>query len=135
MRGLLSDADCIGQVELLVGLLQDADRREYWDFLELDVLTLDDLGLSVQTPDRIIWERCRDEELLLITGNRNADDADALQNVIAECNDPLVLPVITISDTARIGIDRAYAHRAADKLLKFLFDIDDYRGTQRQFIP
>jgi hypothetical protein len=135
MRGLLSDADCIGQVRLLVALMQDADRREFWELLELDVLTLDDLGLSVQTPDRIIWERCRDEELLLITGNRNADDVDALQNVITECDDPLALQVITISDTARVGIDREYAHRAADKLLRFLFDIDDYRGTQRQFIP
>ena len=135
MRGLMADANCIGHVLLLVNLMQDVDRRGFWEFLELDVFTLADFGLSVDASDRVIWECCRTEDLLLITSNRNADDPDALQNVISESADPNALPVITISDAFQLGRDREYAQRAADKLLKYLFDIDDYRGTQRQFIP
>jgi hypothetical protein len=135
MRGLLADADCVGHVMLLVSLMHDADRREYWEYLELGVFTLSDLGLSSRTSDRVIWNRCRDEDLLLITANRNADDADSLQNVIEEAADPDALPVITISNSVRVGRDREFAQRAADRLLRYLFDIDDYRGAQRLFIP
>lgn len=135
MRGLVADANCIGQVQLLVALMQEPECREFWDFLELDVLALSDLGLSSRTSDRIIWDRCREEDLLLITGNRNADDPDSLQNVIRAAADPVALPVITISDPFRIGQDRDFTQRAAQKLLEYLFDIDDYRGTQRLFIP
>ena len=45
------------------------------------------------------------------------------------------MPVITITDTYRVSHDREYAHRAADKLLEYLFDIDILLGAQRLFIP
>lgn len=135
MRGLLADADCVGQVRLLVELMQEPSRRELYEFLDLRVYAFDDLGLAFDASDRAIWQRCRDEELVLLTGNRNADNPDSLQNVLTEHDTAGLLPVITITDTYRVSHDRAYAHRAADKLLEYLFDIDILLGAQRLFIP
>jgi hypothetical protein len=135
MRGLLADADCVGQVMLLSGLMEDDSRRELWESLRLQVFTLAELGLPLDAPDRLIWERCCREELVLITANRNAEGPDALQRVIAEAAVPSGFPVITISDTYRVAHERRYAQRAADKLLEYLFDMDNLRGAQRLYIP
>lgn len=135
MRGLLADADCVGQVMLLTGLMQDESRRDLWESLELQDFTLGDLGLPLDTPDRIIWERCCADDLVLITANRNAEGPDALQRVISESPDAGGYPVITISDTYRVAHERPYAHRAADKLLEYLFDIGNLRGSLRLYIP
>jgi hypothetical protein len=135
MRGILADADCVGQVELLIDLMQDSTRRELYEFLDLRVFLLADLGLSSDSSDRVIWERCHDDELVLITANRNADTPDSLQIVIAESATENSLPVITITDPYRVAHDRHYAHRAADKLLQHLYDIDILRGAVRLYIP
>ena len=106
MRGLLADADCVGQVRLLIELMQEASRRELYEFLDLRVYSFEDLGLALDASDRAIWERCCDEELVLLTGNRNADNPDSLQNVIAEHDTTRLMPVITITDTYRVSLDR-----------------------------
>jgi hypothetical protein len=135
MRGLLADADCIGQVNLLVEMMQDPSRRELFESLDVHVYALDELGLTLDASDRAIWERCRDEELVLLTGNRNADKPDSLQNVIKEHATIESLPVITITDTYRVSHDRHYAQLAADKLLEYLFEMDNLRGARRLYIP
>ncbi len=135
MRGLLADADCVGQVMLLSGLMEDDSRRELWESLRLQVFILSDLGLPLDAPDRVIWERCCAEELVLVTANRNAEGPDALQRVISESVDSGGYPVITISDTYRVAHERPYAQQAADKLLEYLFDIGNLRGSQRLYIP
>jgi hypothetical protein len=135
MRGILADADCVGQVKLLIDLMQDHTRRELYELLDLRVFLLEDLGLSPDASDRDIWKRCRDDELVLITANRNADTPDSLQIAITESATEKSLPVITITDPYRVAHDRQYAHRAVDKLLQHLFDIDILRGAVRLYIP
>jgi hypothetical protein len=133
--GLLADHNILGQVELIASLLQDEARLEYWDYLELSVVTLAELGLPTDASDRLIWKECQARQLILITANRNAEGPDSLEATIRTFNHAACLPVFTIGDPDRVHRDRAYAHRIADKLLDYLFDLDRYRGTGRLFIP
>lgn len=135
MRGILADVNCEGYVRLLAELLQAQSRRELWDALRFEVFEFSDLHLDVTTSDRIVWLRCQTDELVLITANRNARDDDSLQAVIEELNDARSLPVMTISKPRRLERDAVYANHTADRLLEYLFDVDNYYGTGRLFLP
>ena len=135
MQGLLADVNCEGYVRLLTGLLLAESRRELWDALSLHVLEFDDLGLDVSSSDRDVWAVCQQRELVLITANRNARGDDSLELVIRDANGPDSLPVVTISNARRVYVDAAYAHRLADRLLEYLYDIANYRGTGRLYLP
>jgi hypothetical protein len=50
-------------------------------------------------------------------------------------NTPHSLPVFTLANDQRVLRDRLYAEAVADRLIEFLFDIDSYRGTGRQYLP
>lgn len=135
MRGLLADADCTGHAQRLHDLLSSRWRAELWRGLGIELITFEQLGLARDATDREVWERCHAESLVLLTANRNSDGPDALECVIAELDDPAVLPVITLADPDRIMTDREYAGRVAEQLLQYLFDIDALRGTRRLYIP
>lgn len=134
MQGLLADVNCEGDVRLLSGLLLAESRRELWDALRLRVFEFDDLGLTVTSSDRVVWGVCQQRALVLLTANRNARDDDSLELVIREANEPDSLLVVTISNPKRIYVDAVYAHRLADQLLEFLYDIANYRGTGRLYL-
>ena len=44
-------------------------------------------------------------------------------------------PVPTLANDQRVLRDRPYAEAVADRLLEILFDIDNYRGTGRLYVP
>lgn len=52
-----------------------------------------------------------------------------------EENTSTSLPVVTIGDADRILTDPDYRNRCVDRLIEIAFDIDDYRGAMRLFIP
>jgi hypothetical protein len=135
MRGLLADVNCEGYVRLLTGLLLAQSRRELWDALSLRVFEFDDLALRRSATDREVWLLCEDQELVLITGNRNARDEDSLEVVMRQLNEPESLPIVTISNPRRVFADSGYANRIADRLLETLYDIANYRGAGRLYLP
>jgi hypothetical protein len=135
VRGLLADVNCEGQFDCLRHAAESGERGEYWNFLELVALKVADVGLDAQSSDREIWRFCQDDQLVLITTNRNAKGPDSLQAVLDELNGPASLPVLTIADSKRLMRDRRYAEQAADRVLQYLFDMDRYRGTGRLFVP
>jgi hypothetical protein len=73
--------------------------------------------------------------VILITGNRNAKEPDSLEVTIQLRNTAESLPVLTLASVERIRRDRVYAEAVADKLLDYLFSIDDFRGAGRLFLP
>lgn len=135
MWGIVADANCVGHFQLVLRLLHDESRRELWHFLNLAVLTFEDLGLAPDVSDRDVWHACQQREVVLITTNRNAVGPDSLEEVIQSNNQPESLPVITLANPERLRRDRAYASDVADRLLDYLFDIDNVRGTGRLFLP
>lgn len=135
MRGILADNNCQGQFDFLVQLLRSGYRLELWEALEVDIREFVDVELQPESSDAEIWHVCQREELVLITANRSADGADSLERTIRDHNHSTCLPVVTISDSDRVVYDRNYAERSADRLLEILFEIENYRGTGRLFIP
>ncbi|MBC8876824.1 MAG: ACP S-malonyltransferase [Planctomycetes bacterium] len=135
MWGIVPDANCEGHFRVLLRLLHNESRREFWHFLNLAVLTFDELGLPADASDRQVWETCQQREVVLITANRTAEGTDSLEAVIQTSNTRASLPVVTLANVERIRRDRNYAAEVADRLLDYLFDIESFRGVGRVFVP
>lgn len=78
---------------------------------------------------------CQDLGIVLVTGNRNADGVDSLEMTVRNHGTVKSLPVLTISDSKRLLRDRDYPQAAAVKLLEYLTDLENFRGTGRLYIP
>jgi len=136
LRGILLD-NHIGEdfFHLIEREFKNGQWGAWWMDLGLDVLTLDAVNMPHDSPDDMVWHTCQQEGLVLLTGNRNRDGDDSLEETIRRHNQPDALPVITISDVRRFGRDSAYDARLAGNLLSYLIDIDKVRGTGRLFVP
>lgn len=135
LRGIVPDVNCEGHCQVLLRVLHDKERREYWHYLNLAVLTFEDLGLETDVSDERLWEECQRYEAVLVTSNRNAKEADSLESTLQRRNTVVSLPVLTLANVERIRRDRGHAAEVADKLLDYLFSIDDFRGAGRLFLP
>jgi hypothetical protein len=135
VQGTLSDANITGQVQILVQILQSSAWREIWDFLELSVASFENLGIEISAPDDMVWHKCQEANLVLITGNRNQDGSSSLEETIRIYNAPDSLPVFTLSQPNRIRQSKAYANRVVERLLERLLEIDVSRGAGRIFLP
>jgi hypothetical protein len=135
VRAILGDINIKGHVQILIDILESATWREVWTFLNLPLRTFRDLGLALDVTDAVLWQTCQQQEIILITANRNADDPDSLETTIRTRNTPDSLPVFTIADPDQVLHSRAYAERVVQQLLEYLIDIDNYRGTGRLYLP
>src|SRR5262245_47077601 len=117
MPGIIADNNITGHFRLLNVLLEEEPRREFWLSLNFTAPTFQDLGLTDKSPDLEVWQKCQQEQLVLITDNRNAHGPDSLEAVIRALNQPDSLPVITLADSKRFLTDRIYAEQIADRLL------------------
>jgi hypothetical protein len=135
MRGILTDVNIQGQVRILFLILLSEAWRGFWADVNLPLVTLRDLGLAPNTSDAVVWQVCQKEQLVLLTGNRNADGPDSLEATLRSRNTPNSLPVFTIADTERVQHSRDYAERVAVRLLEYLLDIDRVRGAGRLYLP
>lgn len=133
MQYILSDHNCEGQADLIFQTLR---YTGYLSFMEMELLTFEDIALHHSTDDELIWRLCQERSYLLLTGNRTGNDKDeSLEYVIRRYVTPAILPVITISNLKRIEPDPHYRKRCAESLAEIAFDIERYRGTTRLFIP
>ena len=85
--------------------------------------------------DADLWQLCQQRDIVLLTGNRNAEGPDSLETTIASRRTGHSLPVLTISDPDRLIRDREYAERVVETLIEFLLDLDFLRGTGRLYLP
>lgn len=134
VRGILADADVERQVQVLCQLLQQDYRLDFWTYLNLATPSFADVGLVPRDSDLAVWKKCQEEQLVLITANRNAEEPDSLESVIRALNTPMSLPVITLANQSRLLRDKTYAECTADKLLEYLVEIERYRGTGRLYV-
>jgi hypothetical protein len=138
VRGLLADANFVGQVERLVQILRSPAWVELWESYDLVVETFAGLSIDPEAKDREVWERCQAEGLILITGNRNADGPDSLEMVIRDGPED-ALPVFTIADGGRIMSDFAFAQVVASALMDAIDDLtcrpETILGAGRVYLP
>lgn len=135
MPGILADHDVEGHLTILITVWTSDDWRDLWESLRCGVHTFASLGIAQNTRDSQLWHYCQQHQLILLTGNRNADSEDSLEMTIQDHSQPSSLPVLTIADTDRVMFDKQYAAAAAIKVLEFLLDIENLRGTRRLFVP
>jgi len=122
-------------VETLVRYLTSPPWQEVWLSLNLQVFTFEDLGLLRDVPDSVLWQACQERQVLLNTRNRNAGGPDSLEATIRLQNTPEHLPVFTLANADRIRKNQAYAELVVERLLEYLLDIDNFRGTGRLYLP
>ena len=72
---------------------------------------------------------------MLLTENRNAEGPESLEETIRTLNTPNSLPVLTMTNPRRFARDKSYADRVTDRVLDYLLDLDNLRGTGRLYVP
>lgn len=135
MRGILADVNIELHFRQLLGVFLDAARRDFWLDLKIDAFMFADLALDPKTVDRVVWQRCQSDGLVLVTANRNQQGPDSLEETIRALNQADSLPVLTIADDQRFLRDAAYREQVAERCLEYLYDMANLLGTGRLFLP
>jgi len=107
----------------------------YLELLPIRFITFEEAALSVTSDDRVVWRFAQANQMLLLTANRSMKGKNSLEKVMREENTSTSLPIVTIGDAERVLTDPDYRNRCVDRLIEIIFDIDDYRGSRRLFIP
>lgn len=97
MPAIMADHDVEGQMQVLLRLLTSDEWHPLWAALAVRVESFASLEMPADTSDAALWRVCQQQDILLITGNRNKAGAEALEAVIARENTPTSLPVLTLS--------------------------------------
>jgi hypothetical protein len=109
---ILLDHDVEGYAVFLSAGLQETG----WDqYVTIEFLRLRDLGLADDSSDQAIWRRVQEDQLLLITHNRNREDETSLQATIEQESRADSLPVLTIASVERLAV-ASYRQQAVHKL-------------------
>jgi hypothetical protein len=132
---LLADANVEGHVARLSSLMQSDYWRELWEYLEIRILTVRAVGLAPNDSDAAVWQLCQQQQMYLLTNNRNDDGPDSLAATIRARSRPASLPVFTFADADEILRDTAYAERVIESLFDHLLRIEALRGTGRLYLP
>lgn len=135
MADLLADADIGGHFLRLLQVLQSENWSDSWNSLGIKIQTFKALNLKPDAKDFEIWETCQKFGLVLVTGNRNMEGPDSLEATIRANRTDTCLPVFTLSDPSRILREREYAELVAVKLMEYLDDLENLRGTGRIYVP
>ncbi len=130
---VVADQDVEGAVSVIRRVLESADWVELLQLVEVRFVTFRELGLPHDAPDRLVWETCQSEDVILVTGNR-ASGPDSLDAAIGRSRAES-LPVLTIADAQRVLRDSRYADAVAIRVLDYLDRIDSLRGTGRLYVP
>jgi hypothetical protein len=135
MLRIMSDNDVRGHVSRFMDICQLPPWAELWRDLECVICTFEDFQLPEDATDAAIWQACQDNEVLLITGNRNAEATESLEMTIRQRNTPDCLPVLTLADPDRIQRERDYAGSVVERLFEVLVNVDTMRGAGRLYLP
>jgi hypothetical protein len=135
MAAIMADHDCEGQMQVLLRLLTSTEWQALWTELAVRVASFASLGVPPNTPDADLWRLCQTRQILLITGNRNEEGPASLEATLQAANTPTSLPVLTLSEPQRVFSSHAYARRVVERLVEYLIDVENLRGTGRLYLP
>ncbi len=127
----LVDYNLDGYALLFLGLLA---KQGWLELIPIQFLTFREVGLSMDSSDRIVWRYAQENQMMILTANRNMKGEDSLEQVIREENTANCFPVLTIGSLSRLD-EVNYRERCVERLLEIVLDIDNYKGAGRLFIP
>ena len=128
----LIDHNLEGHAVILLGNIAN---QGWLELLPIRFVTFNEMDLSIDSSDRMVWQVAQANQMILMTANRSMKGEDSLEQVLREENSPNSLPVITIGSLDRLLDERDYRNRCVDRLLEILLDIENYMGVGRLFIP
>ena len=129
---LLIDHNLRGHSVVLAGSLAASD---WLDLIAIRFVLFEEVGLEVNSDDRVVWRCAQANNMILLTANRSMKGKNSLEQVMREENTPTSLPVITIGNIDRLLAEPEYRDRCVNNLVNIIVDIEDYRGARRIFIP
>jgi hypothetical protein len=105
------------------------------DIVPIQFVTFDEMNLSINSDDRVVWQLAQKNQMILLTANRSMKGKNSLEQVMREENTSASLPVITVSNADRLLNDSEYRGRCVESLIEIVLDVDTYLGARRIFIP
>jgi predicted nuclease of predicted toxin-antitoxin system len=129
---VLVDHNLRGHSVVLVGSLAASG---WLDLISIRFVLFEEVGLKVNSNDRMVWRCAQANDMILLTANRSMKGKDSLEQVMREENTSTSLPIITIGSIDRLLAEPEYRDRCANRLVDIIVDIEDYRGARRIFIP
>jgi hypothetical protein len=105
------------------------------NIVPIQFVTFDEMSLSIDSDDRVVWRLAQENQMILLTANRSMKGKDSLEQVMREETTSESLPVITVSNADRLLNDSEYRGRCVESLIEIVLDIDTYLGARRIFIP
>ena len=128
----LIDHNLRGHAVVLLGSLTASG---WLDLVPIRFVLFEEVGLSIDSDDRVVWRFAQLNEMILLTANRTMKGKNSLEKVMREENTIASLPVVTIGSIDRLLTELDYRERCVNRLVEIAVDIDDYRGARRIFIP
>jgi len=128
----LVDHNLRGHAVLLSGSILSSGWLD-WVFIRF--ITFDEMGLPINSDDRVVWQLAQSNQMILLTANRSMKGENSLEQVMREEITSTSLPVITIGDADRLLNDSEYRQRCAIRLVEIVLGLNIYMGVSRLFIP
>ena len=127
----LVDYNLDGYAIIFLGILT---KGTWLEFTSVQFTTFREVGLAMESSDRVVWRYAQEHQMMLLTANRNMKGEDSLEQVMREENTENSFPVLTIGNLDRFS-EADYGERCAERLIEIAVDIDNYKGAGRLFIP
>ena len=135
MTKIVPDHNVEGHLQILISVCTSADWHGFWRESECEIETFEGLGLDRSVSDDVLWRRCQERDVVLLTGNRNAEGEDSLEVTIRREGTSRDLPIFTIGDPDEVIQNPDYAERVAARMLEYLIEIENLRGAGRLYLP
>ncbi len=127
----LVDYNLDGYALIFLGILT---KLGWLEFISIQFVTFKEAGLLMESSDRIVWRYAQENQMMILTANRNMKGEDSLEQVIREENTENSFPVLTIGSLDRLS-EADYRERCVERLIEIVVEIERYKGAGRLFIP
>ncbi|MFM8307597.1 MAG: DUF5615 family PIN-like protein, partial [Microcystis aeruginosa] len=110
----LVDYNLDGYALIFLGILA---KRGWLEFQSVQFVTFREFGLSMESSDRVVWRYAQEQQMMILTANRNMKGDDSLEQVMREENTEKSFPVLTIGNLDRLS-EAEYRERCAERLIE-----------------
>jgi predicted nuclease of predicted toxin-antitoxin system len=101
------------------------------DLIPIRFITFREIELSTDSSDRVVWQVAQNNQMILLTANRNMKGEDSLEKTLREDNTPNSLPIVTIGNLDRFRSEPGYRSQCTDRIIEILLDLENYTGVGR----
>ena len=128
----LIDHNFKGHARILLGSIAS---QGWLDFVPIRFVMFEEVGLLIDSSDRVVWKVAQENQMILLTANRSMKDEDSLEQVMREENTQNSLPVVTVDNADRVLNDSSDRERCVDRIVEIAIYTVSYMGARRVFIP